>query len=67
VLVANCYRDGNLKYPFTKYLKWKSIYHILEKLGEFNISAQNDVDFPTISLKDKYLLIVYENSLLRYS
>jgi hypothetical protein len=29
-------------------------------LGEFNISAQNDVDFPPISLKfDKFLLIVY--------
>jgi hypothetical protein len=26
--------------------KITSIYHILEKLEEFNISAQNDVDFP---------------------
>jgi hypothetical protein len=40
--------------------KITSIYHILEKLGEFNISAQNDVDFPPISLKfDNILLIVY--------
>jgi hypothetical protein len=36
--------------------KITSIYHILEKLEEFNISAQNDVDFPPISLKfDKFL------------
>jgi hypothetical protein len=36
------------------------IYNILEKLGKFNISAQNDVDFPPISLKfDKFLLSVY--------
>jgi hypothetical protein len=40
--------------------KITSIYHILEKFGEFNISAQNDVDLPPISLKfDKFLLIVY--------
>jgi hypothetical protein len=31
--------------------KITSIYHILETFGEFNISAQNDVDFPPISLK----------------
>jgi hypothetical protein len=51
LLVAIEMESSNI--PSQKYLKWKitSIYHILEKLGEFNISAQNDVDFLPISLK----------------
>jgi hypothetical protein len=39
---------------------WKISLNKIFEMGEFNISAQNDVDFPPISLKlDKYLLIVH--------
>jgi hypothetical protein len=58
-------RNGNLKYPFTKYLKWKNnkyLSHFREIGGiqHQTISTQNDVDFPPISLKfDKYLLVFH--------